>query len=126
MPGLYDAAYALQQGDSTVPRNELTVVVYGSRVVPGAASPRVEIDVRAGTLVPSYSHNGVPLPTGGTANARLLLHRDADRLQLRETVDGPREQVVMEGRFDVFYHYVSGTDLPRNVFMPFACVELVR
>jgi hypothetical protein len=126
LPGLYDAAYALQQGDSTVPRNELTVVVYGSRVVQGAAPRRLEIDVRAGTLVPSYSHNGVPLPTGGTDNARLYLHRGVNHLRLRDTVDGPREQVVMEGRFDVFYAYVAGTNLPRNVFMPFGCVDLVR
>jgi len=31
----------------------------------------------------------------------------------------------MGGRFDVFYQYVTGTELPLNAFMRFACWDLV-
>lgn len=59
------------------------------------------------------------------ANARLDLYRDDNSLNLPESSEGAVERVAMEGRFDLFYHYVSGPGLPRNVFMPLACWNLV-
>ncbi len=83
------------------------------------------LSVRAAGLTVSYEHNGVPLPEGGPANARLDLYRDVNSLTLPESSDGAVERIAMEGRFDLFYHYVGGPGLPRNVFMPFACWNLV-
>jgi hypothetical protein len=83
------------------------------------------LDVRAGVLAVSYQHNGAPLPEAGPASARLDLYRDGNSLMLPESSEGAVERVAMAGRFDLFYHYVSGPGLPRNVFMPFGCWNLV-
>jgi hypothetical protein len=91
----------------------------------GSASESDVLDVRAGELTVSYEHRGVPLPEGGPASARLDLYRNGNSLTLPESSEGAVAQIAMEGRFDLFYHYVSGPGLPRNVFMPFACWNLV-
>jgi hypothetical protein len=127
IPDLYRSAYAHAQGE-TVPINALTTFgpVRRVRRGDGPASESEVLDVRAAGLTVSYQHDGVPLPEGGPANARLdLLHRGGISLTLPESSEGAIERVVMEGRFDLFYHHVSGPGLPLNVFMPFACWNLV-
>jgi hypothetical protein len=125
IPGTYRSAYALLQGETTVPVNTFTTFGPSRRVRPGGASESVILDVPAAPLTVSYAHNGVPLPTGGPANARLHLYRDGNTLVLPESAEGPLERVTMPGRFDVFYSYLGGAGLPRNVFMPIACWNLV-
>jgi hypothetical protein len=126
IPGLYRSAYALGQGETTVPVNTLTTFGPVRRVLrgDGSASESDVLDVRAGELTVSYEHRGVPLPEGGPANARLNLYRNGNSLTLPESSEGAVAQVAMEGRFDLFYHSVSGPGLPRNAFMPFACWNL--
>ncbi len=34
--------------------------------------------------------------------------------------------MAMEGRFDLYYQYRGGPDLPGNAFMRFGCWNLVR
>ena len=127
IPGVYRSAYAFLQGETTVPHNTLTTFgpVRRVRRGNGPASESDILNVRAGGLTVSYEHKGVPLPEGGPANARLDLYRGDHSLTLPESSEGAVERVAMEGRFELFYHYVSGPGLPRNVFMPLACWNLV-
>ncbi len=127
IPGLYRSAYALGQGETTVPVNTLTTFgpVRRVRRGDGPASESDVLDVSAAGLTVSYEHNGAPIPEGGQANARLDFYRDGISLMLPESSEGAVERIAMGGRFDLFYHYVGGPGLPQNVFMPFACWNLV-
>jgi hypothetical protein len=127
LPGLYQPAYAHVAGSSVVPRNVLATVGRPRRVLPDDGTKLVPhtLDVRPATLVASYEHQGTPLPAFGEENARIHLQRGDNYLRLWDTKDGPGDQHVMGARFDVFYQYVAGTELPRNAFMRFACWDLV-
>jgi hypothetical protein len=128
LPGLYRSAYEYLAGGAIVPTNTLTTFGPARRVKQGdgpATSSEI-LDVHAAGLTVNYQHNGVPLPEGGPQNARLHLHRGDNSLEIPESSLGAVERIAMEGRFDVFYSYVSGPGLPQNVFMPIGCWELVR
>jgi hypothetical protein len=128
LPGLYRTAYTHVVG-AGVPANLLTTIrTRPWRVLQGdgPAASADTLDVRAAPLTVSYAHNGVPLPQGGAQNARVHLYRDGSHLQLPDSADGPLERIGMEGRFDLYYQYREGPDLPRNAFMRFGCWDLVR
>ena len=128
IPGWYRSAYAREAGYSIVPSNVFTTFGHLRRVFQGdGPAPASDVlDVPAATLTVSYEHNGVPLPEGGPANARVLLQRGPNSLQLLDSAGGPSVRVAMEGRFDLFYQYRGGPDVPRNAFMPFGCWDLSR
>jgi hypothetical protein len=127
LPGLYQPAYGHDVGSSVVPRNGLATVGRPLRVLPDNGTKLVPhtLDLRSATLVASYEHHGTPLPVFGEENARIHLLRGHNYLRLWDINDGPGDQHVVGGRFDVFYQYVDGTELPRNAFMRFACWNLV-
>ena len=106
----------------------LTTIGAPRRVLQGDGPRRSAdtLDVRAATLTVSYEHNGVPMPQQGAQNARVHLYRDGSYLPLIESFWGPAPQIAMEGRFDLYYQYRGGPDLPQNIFMPFGCWDLVR
>ena len=125
LPGLYRAAFTLMAGASQVPENSLTTFGPTRRVRKGAETSG-DLDVLAAPLEVSYRHNGASLPQGGPQHARVHLVRDLNHLQLDDSADGVREIMAMEGRFDLFYQYRGGPDLPGNAFMRFGCWNLSR
>jgi hypothetical protein len=125
IPGLYRAAYAHVAGAVQVPQNLLTAFGPTRRVRQGAETTG-DLDVLAGPLEVSYRHNGASLSQGGPGNVRVHLMRDLNYLQLDDSIEGVRELMAMEGRFDLFYEYRGGPDLPANAFMRFGCWDLTR
>lgn len=125
LPGRYQPAYAHVTGAAVVPLNTFTTFGRTAQIRSGGDTSAV-LDVEAGQLTVFYQHNGTPLPTGGPENIRTHLYRNPNYLRLPESFFGPDHIVAMEGRFDVFYQFLEGPDLPRNAFMPFACWDLVR
>jgi hypothetical protein len=126
LPGRYQMAYAHVAGAAIVPRNTFTTFGPTFVVRRGADSSAV-FNVEAAPLTVSYRHNGVPLPEGGPENVNVLLHRNLNTMMLPNSADDfPNHFIAMEGRFDLFYHYIAGSGLPKNIFMPFACWDLVR
>lgn len=123
IPGRYHAAYAHVVG-SVLPQN--TFATFG----PLRRVPEDEVtwalDVSSGPLEVSYFHNGAPLPQGGAQNARVHLARGPNYLRLYDSIEGTRTLEAIEGRFDLYYEFRGGPDLPRNAFMRFGCWDLVR
>jgi hypothetical protein len=124
LPGRYRAAYTHTAG-SDLPENVMTLFGPARRVIAGAEVTG-DLDVPAGILEFSYFHNGAPMPSGGAQNARVHLVWGAAHLQLHDSHWGPREIMAMEGRFNLYYEYRGGPDLPVNAFMPIGCWILER
>jgi hypothetical protein len=125
VPGRYQPAYAHIAGAAIVPRNGFTTFGRVAQIRKGRDTSAL-LDVQAATLTVSYQHNGTPLPLGGPENVNVFLHRDLNSLQLFNSADGPISIVAMGGRFDLFYQYIAGSGLPRNLFMQFECWDLRR
>jgi hypothetical protein len=125
IPGLYRAAYAHVAGAVQVPENLFTTFGATRRVRAGKETTG-DLDVLAGPLEVSYQHNGASLSQGGPGNVRVHLVRDRNHLQLDDSIEGVRELMAMEGRFDLFYEFRGGPDLPANAFMRFGCWNLTR
>jgi hypothetical protein len=126
LPGHYQPAYAHVAGGTIVPRNNFTRFGPTWRVRRGDDEQETpELDLFAAEAEVSYTHNGVPMPEGGPGVYRVHLQRGRNYLRLLDSSYGPFEWNVMEGRFDLFYEYRAGSNLPRNAFMRFGCVELV-
>ena len=124
LPGLYRAAYAHVVGVG-VPENIFTTFGPTRRVREGEETTGA-LDVVAAPIEVSYRHNGAFLTLGGPQNARVHLLRGRNHLQLDDSVQGVRELMAMEGRFDLFYQYRGGPGLPGNAFMRFGCWNLAR
>lgn len=124
LPGRYRAAYTHTVG-ADLPENVMTLFGPARRVTAGAEVVG-DLDVPAGTLEFSYFHNGVPMPEGGAQNARVHLVWGTAHLQLHDSHWGPREIMAMEGRFNLYYEYRGGPDLPVNAFMRIGCWTLER
>ena len=124
LPGSYRAAYAHLVG-AGVPQNAFTIFGPARRVI-GETETVAALDVKSGPLEVTYLHNGTLLPQGGPQNIRVHLSLGPNYLRLHESIDGPRVIEAMEGRFDLFYQYRGGQDLPRNAFMRFGCWTLTR
>jgi hypothetical protein len=124
LPGRYGAAYAHVVG-SMLPQN--TFATFGpQRRVLEDDDVTWAIDVPSGPLEVSYFHNGTPLPEGGAQNARVHLARGLNYLRLHDSIEGPRTLEAVGGKFDLFYEFRGGPDLPRNAFMRFGCWHIVR
>ncbi len=128
LPGDYQLAYAYVTGaaGTGMPRNTFTTFGRQHRVARGANRESPVIDLFAADLTVSYEHRGVPVPAGGPDIYQAHLQRDANYLQLHDSIYGAFDWRVMEGTFDLFYQYRGGPNLPRNAFMRFGCWELVR
>ena len=124
LPGLYRAAYAHVVGVG-VPENIFATFGPTRRVREGEETTGA-LDVLAAPIEVSYRHNGASLTLGGPQNARVHLLRGLNHLQLDDSAEGVRELMAMEGRFDLFYQYRGGPDLPGNAFMRFGCWNLTR
>ena len=124
LQGAYRAAYAHEVGNN-MPQNAFTTFGPARRVISGAETIEA-IEVQSGPLEVTYLHNGTLLPAGGPQNVRVHLARGLNYLRLPESIDGPREIEAIGGRFDLFYQYRGGPDLPRNAFMRFGCWNLTR
>jgi hypothetical protein len=125
LPGRYRAAYAHVNGAVQIPENIFTTFGPTRRVREGAETTG-DLDVLAAPLEVSYRHNGASLPQGGPQNASVHLVRGPNYLQLDDSAEGVRELMAMEGRFDLYYQYRGGPDLPANAFMRFGCWNLAR
>jgi hypothetical protein len=124
LPGRYRAAYAHVVG-SVLPQNTLATFGPQRRVLEDL-DVTWAIDVPSGPLEVSYFHNGTPLPEGGAQNARVHLARGPNYLRLHDSIEGTRTLEAVEGKFDLFYEFRGGPDLPRNAFMRFGCWHLIR
>jgi hypothetical protein len=124
LPGQYRAGYAHMAG-AGVPQNTFTGFGPKRTVTQGGETEGV-LDVLAGPLEVSYRHNGVAIPQDGSQNARVHLARGLDYLQLDDAIEVPHPKAAMEGRFDLYYEFRGGADLPRNAFMRFGCWTLER
>lgn len=124
LPGRYQAGYAHDVG-SGVPQNTFGTFGPTRRIVNGTVTSG-SLDVLSGPLEVTYRHNGVVMPAGGVQNMVVHLARGLNHLRLPESIDGPRVIEAMEGRFDLFYEFRGGPDLPRNAFMRMGCWTLTR
>ena len=124
LPGSYRAAYGHQVGHD-VPQNAFTTFGPARRVISEAETVE-SIEVQSGPLEVTFLHNSTLLPAGGSQNIRVHLSRGLNYLLLPESIDGPRTIDAIGGRFDLFYQYRGGQDLPRNAFMRFGCWTLTR
>jgi hypothetical protein len=122
LPGGYRAAYGHEVG-ANVPQNAFTTFGPTRRVI-GEAETIESIEVQSGPLEVTFLHNGTLLPAGGPQNIRVHLSRGLNYLRLPESIDGPRAIEAIGGRFDLFYQYRGGPNLPRNAFMRFGCWTL--
>ncbi|HSE32032.1 MAG TPA: hypothetical protein VLA93_10710 [Pyrinomonadaceae bacterium] len=66
------------------------------------------------------------LPLGGPENVNVFLHHDLNVLRLFNSDYGPVSINAIGGRFDLFYTYIAGPGLPKNLFMQFGCWDLRR
>jgi hypothetical protein len=124
LPGRYQVGYAHGVG-SGVPQNTFTTFGRTRHIVKGTEISAA-IDLPSGPLEVTYRHNGTAMPEGGPQNARVHLAHARNYLRLHESIEGTRVVEAMEGRFDLFYQYRGGPDLPRNAFMRFECWTLAR
>jgi hypothetical protein len=125
VPGRYQPAYAHDVGAAYVPQNGFTTFGRIAQIRKGHDTSAL-LDVQAATLTVSYQHNGALLPLGGPENVNVFLHRDRNSLRLYNSDYGPISIIAMGGRFDLFYTYIAGPGLPKNLFMQFGCWDLRR
>jgi hypothetical protein len=125
--GTYRIAYEYLAGAS-VPQNTFGFAdetLAANPVAPEVAAP---VDFTTGELAAEFTHNGAPIDFDASQSLTVELRSGLDRVDLYANLSielgiGISRQ-ILEGRYDVFYRYEAGADLPLNNEQPIGCLIL--
>lgn len=112
--GEYDAWYDFVTGGGIVPRNPMQRVETDLAFLRSRAET-LEIGSRG--VIPSFSMNGAPFPTGGFDRGEIVLRGPGgSALSLGETnVASPPSLRVIDSPYAIDYHWIDGDTVPLNV-----------